>query len=169
MDSVAHTLPFQRSQMPAARSGLFLDEALDLIGCTTILGVSYGIAFTLYCLCAQSLYSQLRKPDQRRQARFNLGYISLLWFCATGVLAANARLIQLAYINHANSPGGPLGFEAEISSTTSPLSIIICSFDLTIEVLTVAIQVRQSRKQRTLLPATFPKSRWQETMVEGQS
>ncbi len=88
------TLPFQHSQMPAAQSRLFLYEALDLIGCTAILGVSYGIAFTLYCLCSHSLYSQLHKPDRQQLATLTLCYISLLFFCATGFIALGAWMVQ---------------------------------------------------------------------------
>ncbi len=127
--------------MSTAQSVLFLYEALDLVSCTTIIGVSYGIAFAVYCLCAQSLYSQLRKPDQQRQARFNLGFISLLLFCATGVLAGNTRIIQSAYINHADFPGGPIAFEDEFNPTTILLGLVTSNFDLAVEVLTIMIQV----------------------------
>ncbi len=127
--------------MSAAQSTIFLFEALDVLGCTTVLGVFYGIALTLYCLCAQSLYSQLHKPDQQRQAQFNLGYVSLLLFCATGILALNTRMIQLAYINHADFPGGPFAFEGDRNSTTSSLILPSNILDLTIEILTMAIQV----------------------------
>ncbi len=138
MASIANTLPFQRSQMS---SELLLYEALDLIGSTIILGVSYGVAFTLYCLCAQSLYSQLHKPDQRRQTQFTFGYISFLLFCATSILALSGRIIQLAYINHGNSPGGPFAFEGERNSITTSLSLAGNVLELTIEVLTMTIQV----------------------------
>ncbi len=136
---VAGILPFQR--MSGLESNPFLWKALDLIGCTTILGVSYGIAFILYCLCAQPLYSQLQKPDQRPQARFTLTYISLLLFQAIGLLALNARMIQLAYINHADFPGWPMAFEDDFNSTTGPLILTGGILDLCIEVLTTVIQV----------------------------
>lgn len=63
-------------------SRLSLFEALDLISSTTILGVFYGIVFSLYVLCGWSLYLKLQNPDKRRQAKFSLGYISVLFFCA---------------------------------------------------------------------------------------
>ncbi len=113
--------------MPGPKSNLFLWESLDVLGCNTILGVFYGIAFTLYCLCAQSLYPQLHKPDQRRQAGFTLGCISLLLICATSWFALNARTIQLAYINHADFLGGPLAFELEFSSTAVSLGFQVMS------------------------------------------
>lgn len=135
--------------MRASQNNLFLWEALDLIGCTTILGVSYGIAFTLYCLCAQSLYLQPREPDQRRQARFTLGYSSLLLFFATGTLVSNGRMTQLGYVNHrADFPGGPLAFEANKQSpTTISLMLAGSILELVTDMLTMAVQVRLSRLQ----------------------
>lgn len=129
--------------MPTAQRTLFLYEALDFISNATIFGVCYGIVFTLYCLCTQSLYSQLHKPDQRRQAKFNLGYLSLLLFCATGILALNTRVVQVAYINHANFPGGPFAFENERNPTTGSFDTAASVLDLVIEVLTMAVQVRR--------------------------
>jgi hypothetical protein len=120
---------------------LFLLEAFDIIGCTTILGALYGIAFMLYCLCARSLYLQLQEPDKRRQARFTIGYISLQLFCATAYTALNARGIQLAYIDHADFPGGPLIYEASNQPTLRPYMIAASILDLTLQTLTMAIQV----------------------------
>ncbi len=116
---------------------LYLVKALDLISNTTILGVFYGIAFSLYCLCAQSLYIQLRDPDKRKQSRFTLGYISLLLFCTTGYLVACVRLRQVAYVNHASLPWGPLVYEASSKSYMEATVI----FDCALEVLTLGIQV----------------------------
>lgn len=123
----------------ATKRTLFLDEALDLIGCTTILGVSYGITFSLYCPCAWSLYLKIQQPDKRYRAGFTLGYISLLFFCATAYLSMNVRVIQLAYINHADFPGGPLIYEG--SSATMPYDGAAEILDFVIEVLIMAIQV----------------------------
>lgn len=55
-------------------------EAFDLISSTTILGVFYGVSFTLYCLCARSLYLHLQEVDKQRHARFAIGYISIVFF-----------------------------------------------------------------------------------------
>lgn len=133
-------LPFRRHTM-ATKSTIFLDEALDLIGCTTILGVSYGIAFSLYCPCAWSLYLKIRQPDKRYQAGSTLGYITLLFFCATAYLSMNVRVIQLAYINHADFPGGPLRYEGSFDSATIPYDGAAEILDFVIEVLIMAIQV----------------------------
>ncbi len=129
--------------MPGSQSYWLLWETFDLIGCTIIFAVFYGIVFTLYCLCAQPLYLQLRKPDQRRQTRFTLGYIFLLLFFATGLLALNTRMVQLAYINHADLPGGPLAFENERNSSTLSLSLTGNILEFVIEVSMMAVQVRQ--------------------------
>lgn len=124
-----------------SQSLLFFLETLDLIGSTTVLGALYGIAFTLYCLCVQSLYLQFREPDKRRQARFTIGYISFQFFCATAFLALNARAMQLAYIDHADFPGGPWIYENSNHPTFRPYMTAGNTLDLTLQTLTMAIQV----------------------------
>jgi hypothetical protein len=119
-----------------AESTLFLREAFDLLGKTTIRGVLYGITFSLYCLCARLLYLQLQAPDKRRRARFSLGYISFFFFCLTVDVAVDARVRQLAYINHVDDfPGGPLKY------TNNPYDTISGVLAVIIEVSTTAIQV----------------------------
>lgn len=123
------------------QSELLLLEAFDLISGTTVFGVIFGITFVLYCLCARSLYHQLQEPEKRRQAQFTLGYISFLLFCATGLLVLNTGITQLAYITHADSPGGPLGYEGSFRLTTNVYDIAGGILQLILEVSTVAIQV----------------------------
>lgn len=124
------------------QSQVFFFEAFDIAGCTTILGVSFGIAFTLYCLCVRSLYQQLRcEPDKRRQTKFTLVFISLLLFCATGILALNTRVIQLVYITHGCSPGGPLGYERSDNLTTGFYNLTGSILDLVLAASTMAVQV----------------------------
>ncbi len=125
----------------ASQSRAFIWEALDLIGSTTILGVSYGIALTLYFLCARSLYLQLQVPDKRRQARFTLAYISILLFCATCILAMNTRIDQLAYTNHADFLGGPLEYEALYNPTNNFIYIADAILDLIVETSLMGIKV----------------------------
>lgn len=120
---------------------LLLFEAFDVIGNTTVLGVFYGIAFALYCLCARSLYLQLWEPDKRRQAGFQLGYISLLFFCATLYLALSSRLIQLGYVDHADFPGGPFEYERSYNPTTTLILTANGIFEFIIQVSTMTIQV----------------------------
>ncbi len=125
---------------PAMTSEI-LYETFDLTSSTTILGLLYGIAFTLYCLCSRLLCLQLSVPDKRKQARFNLVYISLVLICGTTYLALVTRFMQLAYINHANDPEGPRGFKVSYNSTTEIFGVGIGIFDLAVETLTMAIQV----------------------------
>lgn len=119
----------------------FLFEAFDIISCTTTIGVLYGIAFTLYCLCSVPLYSNLQKPNMRRRARFSFFYISFLTVGITGILLTNGRVIQIAYINYADFPGGPLQYEASSNSFTNSIGVIGSILDSIVEALTAAIQV----------------------------
>lgn len=104
-----------------------------------------GLAFSLYCFCAWSLYHRLQKPDEGHQARFSLGFISLLLFCAIGIFTLNVCRIQLASTNNAGDfSGGPLDHETWHNSTTSSIGIVGSDrsvLDLIIEVLMMAIQV----------------------------
>lgn len=124
-----------------SQSLLFFLETLDLIGSTTFLGALYGIIFAVYCLCAQSLYLQLREPDKRRQARFTLGYISLQFVCVTAYVALNARAMQLVYVEHADFPGGPWIYENSNDPTLTPYKIAASIIDLALQTLTMGIQV----------------------------
>jgi len=148
--NIVTLVPFRQPAM-GAESSLFLDEAFDLISATTISGVFYGITFSLYCLCAWPLYFKLQKPDEQRRARLSLGYISLLFLCLTGGLVLGVRLNQLAYINHADFPGGPIGYEQTYNSTTNTNYTIGGVLELTVEVLTMTIQVGHQPNLSTLL------------------
>lgn len=142
--------PFRQPTM-AAESTLFLSEALVLISSTAILGILYGVIFILYVLCAWSLCLELQKPDKQRQARFSLGYVSFLFFCATGFLIVNTRSGQLVFINHADFPGGPLAYVILYNSTMDPYWTINGVLELIIEVFTMMIQVgHQSFWMKTL-------------------
>lgn len=134
-------LPFSRQPAMATKSKLFLLETFDLLSCTTIFGAFYGVTFSLYCLCARPLYLKLQNPEKRRQAGFLLLYISFLFFCVTGVFALSARIIQLAYVNHADYPGGPFAYEISYSPAIDPYQVTADILDFIIEVLTMAIQV----------------------------
>lgn len=120
---------------------LYFYEVFDVLSSTTILGVFYGITFSLYCLCARPLYLNLQNPGKRRHAMFSLGFISLLLFCATGCVAMNARIIQLAYVDHADSPGGPYVYESLYGSAVRPYQTMDGVLELIIVVLTMSMQV----------------------------
>lgn len=121
------------------QSEIFFAEALDLIGLTTVSGALYGIIFGLYCLCARSLYLQLKVPHQKKQSMFTLAYASLVVISGLFILAANTRKIQLAYVNHADFPGGPLNYEAVFGHQSLALAGIV--FAVVVDLLTMGIQV----------------------------
>lgn len=133
-------IPLPTAKM-GTQSGVFFLESLYLIGGTTLPGVAYGITVALYCLCVRSLYLQLQKPDKQRQARFTLGYISLIFLCETALLALDTRFTQLAYVNHAGFPGGPLAYASSYSPTLEAFQTACNTIDLAVEALTMAIQV----------------------------
>ncbi len=135
-------VPFQQHKMSAeSQDKLFLYEACDLIGSTTVIGVSYGIPFSLYSLCARPLYLQLREQEKQRRAGFTIGCISLLLFCETGNLAMNSRLIQVSYINHADFPGGVRAYEFSHSSAAISFYTTFGILELIVEVTAMSIQV----------------------------
>ncbi len=120
---------------------LLLLEAFDLISCTTVPGVVYGVTFMLFCLCARLLYLELQVPARRKEARFNLfnlGFISVQLCFATIYVALNARTIQLAYIDHADFPGGPVAYEL---LANVPYVVAAGIFNLPLQTLKIAIQV----------------------------
>jgi hypothetical protein len=91
----------------------FLNEAFQLVTQTTVQGVLFGINFSIYYLCTQLFYRQFRKalPYERKRIVLSFIYISVLLFAAALELGADARYIQLAFINHG---GNPEEFETKI-------------------------------------------------------
>ena len=120
----------------------FLAQVLDLVTSIAVMGVLYGIAFSLYCFCAWSFLLQLRRPDKRSRAGFLLGYISILLACLTGFIGLNARMIQPAFVTKANFPGGPMTYEKSFNTTVNAYITAAGVLTLIIEVSTMAIQVR---------------------------
>ncbi|KAF8987611.1 hypothetical protein BDQ17DRAFT_1289183 [Cyathus striatus] len=85
-----------------------LYDSTNIIGSTVICGFSYGIVFTMFCICFYYLVLQFKLERNRtRQAVFNMVYIIITFILATLYVAANARTTQLAYVNNRNFPGGP--------------------------------------------------------------
>ncbi len=109
-------------------------EAFDLIGSTTILGILYGITFTLYCLFCRSLYLQ--------RGKFTLGYTSLLLFCTTTYLALSVHMIRLTYVNHDRLPEGSSAYQEPLyGSPIDSCEAAKAVFGTIVEVLAMAIQV----------------------------
>ncbi|KAF9445738.1 hypothetical protein P691DRAFT_709869 [Macrolepiota fuliginosa MF-IS2] len=103
-----------------------LNDAVNLVS-TIICGVGYGIAFTLYCICARTLCAQLRFPDKQRQAMFMLTYITIITLCGGLYLASASRVAQLAYVDFRNYPGGPYAYTLFIFSAPDNL-LGVCSY-----------------------------------------
>ncbi len=136
--------------MALSESTTLLEETFDLISATTISGTLYGINFALYCLCAQSLHLQLQETDKRRQTRFTLGYITLLFLCTTLGLALDVWRNQLGYIDHSDFPGGPLAYEVLYNPTTNFILTMSGFINMITEVLTSAIQVSDGCNMSTV-------------------
>lgn len=121
---------------------LLLNTQLELVSPTAVAGTFYGIAFTLFCLYVHSLAPLLRDKDRQGRAKFMLVYSTVIILCGLYVLVSNAWIIQDAYIKHRDYPGGPYIYI--VSTYHAQPAIIAClTFDLAIDVLTSAIQVRR--------------------------
>ncbi|KAF9444351.1 hypothetical protein P691DRAFT_807512 [Macrolepiota fuliginosa MF-IS2] len=139
MDGTAK-LYLAMSDTAPGRGQLLLFESLDLIASTTIGGLLWGIAFTLYTFCALSLYPQLKKPHQRRQARFTFIYSSVVMTCGIMFLAATTWITQQAYIYHSDFPSGPIEYET-FYLRVQPIGILEIIFSVALDFLTLAIQI----------------------------
>lgn len=118
-------------------------EALDLICSTTVAGTLFGLTFTLYCLCAWSLYRQIKDSgqlSQRKRNVFTLGYMTAVMLCGFTLLFLNSFLARIVYIDHADYPGGPFNFEASAQSI-QPLFASGQSVILLLDLLTLATQI----------------------------
>ncbi|KAF9440653.1 hypothetical protein P691DRAFT_781788 [Macrolepiota fuliginosa MF-IS2] len=118
---------------------LRLIEDVDLISETTINGLLYGIALSLFFLCVQSLYPQLKDPHLRRQAIFMLGYTSVVMICGFVFLALFTQIIQLAYIDHNTSLGEPIVNEQVLFG--QPIGVGQGAFSTVMDALTLGIQL----------------------------
>jgi hypothetical protein len=119
---------------------VLLANQLELVTPTTVAGTLYGIAFTLFCLYVHSLAPQLwDNGDRKTQAKFMLGYSTVIMLCGLYFLVSNAWAIQNAYIKHPDTPGGPILYTE--STIHTPMMVILFTSDIVIDVLTLAIQV----------------------------
>ncbi|KAF9441046.1 hypothetical protein P691DRAFT_685296 [Macrolepiota fuliginosa MF-IS2] len=118
---------------------LRLTEDVDLISATTINGLLYGIALSLFFLCVQSLYPQLKAPHLQRQAIFILGYTSAVMICGFVYLALFTQITQLAYIDHNTSPGELHGYEQLLYG--QPIGVVLSVFNTMVDALTLGTQL----------------------------
>ncbi|KAF9447027.1 hypothetical protein P691DRAFT_823347 [Macrolepiota fuliginosa MF-IS2] len=119
---------------------LLLWESLDLISSTTINGVLYGIALSLYVLASRALYPQLKISGQQKHAVFMFVYTSLVMTCGVILLVLSMRRVQLAYIDHNTFPGEPFEY-LKAYSYSQPVGIGEAVFNLVNDVLTLGIQI----------------------------
>ncbi|PPR03305.1 hypothetical protein CVT24_012587 [Panaeolus cyanescens] len=125
------TLDNATSWLPIGESPLDIQEdATNLIGPTTINGFTFGIAFTLYVICVQSLVQQLRAGTRPKQTIFTLVYISVMFAMATIYCAVNSRLVQLEFVNFRNYPGGPTAYSIVLFPTAINIAGL-CAFFIT--------------------------------------
>ncbi|KXN85266.1 hypothetical protein AN958_11560 [Leucoagaricus sp. SymC.cos] len=94
----------------------FFNDAANLVG-TCLTGFGYGIAFTLYCLCATKLWAQLQSNNRHRQALFMLVYTTVLIICGCLYFASAVRIVQDGYVTFRNFPGGPYAYTVFAFST----------------------------------------------------
>ncbi|PPQ81884.1 hypothetical protein CVT24_008380 [Panaeolus cyanescens] len=117
------TLGNVTSWQPVGESSFdILNESASLIGATTVLSFTYGIVFTLFCICVHSLVQQYKSGVRKRQAIFSLVYMSIMFSFGTIYCAVNAWESQVEFVNFRNFPGGPLAYSHYIFS--SPLNIL---------------------------------------------
>jgi hypothetical protein len=116
-----------------------LANQLELVVPTTVAGTLYGIAFTLFCLYVHKLAPRLRDGGRKRQAKFMLGFSTVIMLSGLYNLVSNAWVTQDAYIKHSSYPKGPWSFIA--SSDRTPVTVVAFTCQLAIDALTSAIQV----------------------------
>ncbi|KAF9442698.1 hypothetical protein P691DRAFT_680931 [Macrolepiota fuliginosa MF-IS2] len=116
-----------------------LTEDVDLISATTINGLLYGIALSLFFLSVQSLYPQLKSPHLWGQAIFMLGYTSVVMICGIIYLTLVTQMGQLSYIDHNTSLGELLGYE--IFLLGQPIEVAQTIFNIIVDIMTLGIQL----------------------------
>ncbi|KAF9442512.1 hypothetical protein P691DRAFT_810496 [Macrolepiota fuliginosa MF-IS2] len=124
------------------RAQVLLFESLDLVASTTVGGLLWGIALSLYILCTLSLLPQIQAPSHRdrRRAIFTLAYASVVMICGILFLAATTWVTQQAYVYHNDFPGGPIEYET-LYLHAQPVGIVGIVFSVALDILTVAIQI----------------------------
>ncbi|XP_006455506.1 hypothetical protein AGABI2DRAFT_121424 [Agaricus bisporus var. bisporus H97] len=119
---------------------LLLVTQIELVAPTTVAGTLYGIGFTLFCLYAHALVPRFQDKDRKRQAKFMLGYTSVIMLCGTYNLVINAWITQDAYIKHDDYPGGPYLYVLSTTQSQPALAVAL-SCQVLILIMTSAIQI----------------------------
>ncbi len=113
---------------------------LEAIASPALTGTLYGIAFSLYWLCVQSLYPRLSSPGERRRTIFTLTYTSLVMVLITGLFVLSIGVVRLAYSDRVD-PGLRLSNYDCLFRTAQPAIVISGVVGTTVQVLTLGIQV----------------------------
>ncbi|KAH7926975.1 hypothetical protein BV22DRAFT_1032314 [Leucogyrophana mollusca] len=94
-------------------------DRVNLIGCTTVAGITYGIMLILLVTCAISLLKTIRSPTSERSTRnraiYQLLYIAVMFILGTLYLSATTQRVQIEYVDHPNVPGGALALTAAVA------------------------------------------------------
>ncbi|KXN85844.1 hypothetical protein AN958_10788 [Leucoagaricus sp. SymC.cos] len=118
-----------------------LFASVKLVGGTTVNGLLYGIALGLYCLCALSLFQELKCPGHRRHHIFTLIHLSLVMSCGLFVLAAMNWEVRVAFIDYAHyMKGGSLGYNLLFVSHL-PIDVAIGGVRMVLYVLLLGIMI----------------------------
>ncbi|KAF8891387.1 hypothetical protein BD779DRAFT_200939 [Infundibulicybe gibba] len=96
-----------------------------------ISGVGYGIQAVLYVTCSAYLW---RERKARRIYAFMLPYMTLLFLISSIAQVAQAHLVELAFVDNKNFPGGPwvyqeqsLGGIMNLLNTVAELALLFLS------------------------------------------
>jgi hypothetical protein len=88
-------------------------------------GFGYGIALTLYCICARTLFGQLGREANKLKTKLILVYITMITLCGGVYFASAARVVQRAYVDFHEFPGGPYAYTVfTFSSQENTIAVI---------------------------------------------
>lgn len=106
----------------AESSSNLLNDRIDLMAATTLIGFTYGIMSTLYCMTTYFLLKKLFRRNTRsgshpqslsktrtewRKTLFYIVYTSILFILATLYTAGNSQNAIVAYVDNRSYSGGP--------------------------------------------------------------
>jgi hypothetical protein len=123
-----------------AATPLLLATQIHLISSTTVSGALFGFAFAIFCLYVYSIVPRLQDGGRKRQSQVMLGYSSVIMLSGLCFLVSNTWVIQDAYIEHSDYPGGPLLY-ISLNNRAPYATTISFSCQTAVDLLTSAIQV----------------------------
>jgi hypothetical protein len=104
-----------------------LNDTIYLIS-VILCGFGYGIAFTLYCICARNLISQIGSAPHNRKAKILLAYITLTTLLGGIYFAGATRVVLGGYVDYRNFPGGPWAYRVYTFSSTENTVAVVAYF-----------------------------------------